>query len=74
MVEEGRKRTRSERGVVTRDDVARAVNSRYRTGMAAGWMAGIPMVATVRRLIFALTSWRTLRRLREQERKTKNED
>src|SRR5262245_20340474 len=47
MVEDGRKQTRAQRGVVTRDDVARAVHQRYRTGMAAGWMAGIPMVATV---------------------------
>jgi len=46
---------------------ARAVNSRYRTGMAAGWMAGVPLLATVRRLLFAFSSLFSLKRINERK-------
>ena len=55
IVEEARQRTRQERGVVTREDVARGVALRYRKTMAnTRWWAfgGLPILLTaVRNLI-----------------------
>ncbi len=54
LVEQVRRLTRRERGVVTREDVAREANRRYGKGMSGGWMVGMPTLASARRLMHSL--------------------
>ena len=66
IVEQARRLTRHVRGVVTRDDVMRGANRRYRQAMGAGWFAAFPSIVAIRRLVHALGSlalfWRHRRR------------
>jgi hypothetical protein len=66
IVEEARRLTRHLRGVVTRDDVLRDTNRRYRQGMGVGWFAAFPSIAAIRRLVHALASLALLRRHRRR--------
>jgi len=59
LVEEVRKLTRHERGVVTRDTVAATVDREYRRG-SGGWVVGLPTIAAARRLIHAVASLKRL--------------
>jgi hypothetical protein len=64
IVEEARGLTRHVRGALTRDQVMRTTNQRYRQGMMGGWFVGLPSIAAVRRLMHSLASLSFLRRHR----------
>jgi hypothetical protein len=66
IVEEARRLTRHVRGVLTRDDVMRDTNRRYRQGMGVGWFAAFPSIAAIRRLVHALGSLVSLGRHRRR--------
>jgi hypothetical protein len=74
IVEAARRESRAERGVVTREQIAREANRRYRQGLASGWMVGFPTVAALKRLVHAVAHLAVLRRLRrardESERRS----
>src|SRR4051812_26997308 len=63
-VEAARVRTRRERGVITRDDVANEMRSRYSRGMRTSWFAGFPSLSSAWRLMVSIGSLLTLRRWR----------
>ncbi|HEV7299288.1 MAG TPA: hypothetical protein VGN72_07985 [Tepidisphaeraceae bacterium] len=67
LVEEVRKLTRDERGVVTRDTVAAIANREYRRG-SGGWSVGFPTIAAARRLFHAMASLRWLRHFGSRRR------
>src|SRR3954469_23310389 len=48
IVEEARKQTRNERGVITRETVNRAVTANYRAGTGAGLFSAFPTIASMR--------------------------
>ncbi|MDB5323342.1 MAG: hypothetical protein JWN40_4973 [Phycisphaerales bacterium] len=62
IVEEARQQTRHYRGAVTREQIVRASNRRYRQAMTGGWFVGFPIVAAAMRLIHSLASLASLRR------------
>jgi hypothetical protein len=62
IVEEARKETRHYRGAVTREQIVRTSNRRYRQAMTGGWFVGFPSVTAAMRLIHALASFVSLRR------------
>jgi len=64
IVEAARRESRSERGVVTREQIAREANRRYRQGLASGWMIGFPTVAALKRLVHAVAHVAMLHRVR----------
>jgi hypothetical protein len=64
IVEEARQQTRHYRGAVTRQQIVRASNRRYRQAMTGGWFVGFPSVTAAMRLIQALASLASLRRPR----------
>jgi len=66
IVEQARRLTRHVRGVVTRDDILRDSNRRYRQAMGVGWFAAFPSIAAIRRLVHALGSLAFLRRWRRR--------
>ncbi len=63
MVEAERKDTRAERGVLTRDAVARGAEKAYRGAFSGGWVTGFPTIASARRLMHAIASMRWLKGL-----------
>ena len=68
IVEEARQQTRHYRGAVTREQIIRASNRRYRQAMTGGWFVGFPSVTAAMRLIHALASFASLRRRRPPPR------
>src|SRR5689334_892041 len=62
LVEEIRKETRAERGVVTRDDVVREAGRYHRGGTGVGLLSGFPTLAAVRRLLYSIGSFLALKR------------
>ena len=62
IVEEARRHTRHVRGALTREQIVRASNRRYRQAMTGGWFVGFPVVAAAMRLIHSLASLASLRR------------
>ena len=62
IVEHARQQTRAERGVVTREQVTKTVTANYRAGMGGGMIAGLPTIAAIRRLMFAIATMKFLRR------------
>ena len=64
LVEQARRQTRQERGVLTREDVVRDVDSRYRQSMAAGWFTALPTLSSARRLISSIANVMSLKRRR----------
>jgi hypothetical protein len=62
IVEQARQQTRHHRGAVTREQIVRASNRRYRQAMTGGWFIGFPSVAAAMRLIHSLASLAYLRR------------
>ena len=64
LVEEARRQTRHQRGVVTRDDVVRDVNLRYRQSMTTGWFTAMPTLSAARRLITSIANLMSLKRRR----------
>jgi len=62
IVEHARQQTRAERGVVTREQVMKTVTANYRAGMGGGMIAGLPTIAAIRRLMFAIATMKFLRR------------
>jgi hypothetical protein len=64
IVEEARGLTRHVRGAMTRDQIMRNVNQRYRQGMMGGWFVGLPSIVAVRRLMHSLASLAFLKRNR----------
>ncbi|HEY2589490.1 MAG TPA: hypothetical protein VGI81_27335 [Tepidisphaeraceae bacterium] len=72
LVEYVRKATRRERGVVTRDDVARSANRRYRQSWAPRWFSGMPTLSSGVRLLSGLRNLFALKKVhdhaREEER------
>ncbi len=66
ILEKARKFTRPERGVVTREQVAKAANAYHRSGSGNGMLAGLPTIAAIRRLLY---SFATLKFLRSKMRK-----
>lgn len=62
IVEHARRETRGQRGVVTRADVVRDVDRRYRRAMTPGWFLGMPTVAAAMRLLYSLGTLLSLRR------------
>jgi hypothetical protein len=65
-VEAARVRTRRERGVVTRDDVANEMRSRYSKGMRMSWFAAFPSLSSAWRLMISIGSMLTLKRWRRR--------
>jgi len=59
IVEDARQQTSDERGVVTYHQKIQHANHMYRRG-SSGWMAGIPSLGAVRRLLHAIASLRAL--------------
>ena len=68
MVESVRKATRAERGVVTRDDVVRDANRRYRQSWAPSWFSGLPTLSSGIRLLGGLRNLFALKKVRDQNR------
>ncbi len=66
ILEKARKFTRAERGVVTREQVAKAAKAYYRGGTGNGMLSGLPTIAAIRRLLY---SFATLKFLRSKTRK-----
>jgi hypothetical protein len=64
IVEAARRATRGHRGAATRDDVVREANRHYRRSMGVGWVAGMPTVAALKRLLHALAAAISLGRRR----------
>ena len=62
IVEEARQQTRHYRGAITREQIVRTSNRRYRQAMTGGWFVGFPVVAAAMRLIHSLASLSSLRR------------
>ena len=62
IVEAARQQTRHYRGAVTREQIVRVSNRRYRQAMTGGWFVGFPSVTAAMRLIHALASFASLRR------------
>ena len=69
IVEEGRRQTRAERGLVTREDVVREANRRYRGAMGTGILTGLPTAASAKRLFFAVLNVLALGRFRRRHDK-----
>jgi hypothetical protein len=65
-VEAARVRTRRERGILTRDDVANTMRARYSKGMRTSWFAGFPSLSSAWRLMIAVGSVLTLKRWRRR--------
>ncbi len=63
LVEYVRRATRHERGVVTREDVARTAVRRYRQSWSLTWFAGFPAIASGVRLVGALRNLLGFRRV-----------
>src|SRR5436309_1248687 len=59
MAEAARRATRHERGVVTRDDVMREANRRYRRIMGGGMLAAFPTMMAFKRLYYGLKNLMT---------------
>lgn len=68
LVEYVRKATRRERGVVTRDDVVRSANRRYRQSWAPSWFSGIASLSSGVRLLSGLRNLFALKKVRDQAR------
>jgi hypothetical protein len=68
IVEDGRRQTRAERGVVTRDDVVREANRRYRGAMGTGIVTGLPTAASAKRLFYAILNVLALGRFRRRDK------
>lgn len=66
LVEASRVRTRAARGVLTREDVAREMRSRYGKGMRVSWFAGWPTISSAWRLMVSIGAVLTLRRWRNR--------
>lgn len=66
IVEVERKATRGERGVLTREVVAKGLEKSYRGGQG-GWSTGFPTIAAARRLAHAISSLRWLTGLRKRQ-------
>ena len=64
ILELARKETRDERGVITREQVARTTRAYYRGGMGGGMLAGMPAIAALRRLLYSIATIKFLRRNR----------
>jgi hypothetical protein len=64
LVEAARVRTRRERGVLTRDDVAREMGARYSKGMRTSWFAALPTLSSAWRLMISIGNLLTFRRWR----------
>ena len=62
LVEQVRRMTRRERGVVTRQDVMRGINHNYGRGMRGGWLVGMPTLAAAFRLIYSILNLLRLKR------------
>ena len=61
ILEDARKFTRYERGVVTREQVAKATLAYHHGGMGNGMMAGLPSFAALRRLLYSIATLKFLR-------------
>src|SRR3982751_3184852 len=61
VVEEARRRTRDQRGVLTRDRVVGRAEALYRRSTSR-WFVGMPMLAAVWRLLHSLATLAALRR------------
>jgi hypothetical protein len=61
LVEEARRRTREQRGVLTRDRVVGRADALYRRSTSR-WFVGMPMLAAVWRLLHSLATLAVLRR------------
>lgn len=74
MVEAVRKATRAERGVVTRDDVVRDANRRYRQSWAPSWFSGLPTLSSGIRLLGGLRNLFALKKVRDDIREQKRDE
>ena len=68
LVEYVRKATRRERGLITRDDVVRSANRRYRQSWSPRWLSGMPTLSSGVRLLSGLRNLFALKKVREQAR------
>jgi hypothetical protein len=68
LVEYVRKATRSERGVLTRDEVMRDANRRYRQSWTPGWFAVLPTLTSGIRLLAGLRNLIALKKARGHRR------
>ena len=64
LVEYVRRATRSQRGVVTREDVKRDADKIYRRGMSS-WFAGVPTFGAAYRLLHSIMTLKMFRRLND---------
>src|SRR2546430_825637 len=55
IVEAARVATRQARGAITRDQVVRATERRYRRSMTVGWFVGFPAIAAAVRLLYSVS-------------------
>ena len=67
LVEYIRKATRRERGVLTRDDVMRDANRRYRQSWTPGWFAVLPTLSSGIRLLAGLRNLIALKKARNRK-------
>jgi len=61
ILEYARQQTRDERGVVTREQVAKATDAYYRGGTGGGIFAGMPTISAMRRLLYSIATLKFLR-------------
>jgi hypothetical protein len=62
IVEAARLATLELRGAITRDQVVRAADRRYRRSMTVGWFVGFPAIAAAMRLLYSVSTLLFLRR------------
>lgn len=62
IVEAARVATLELRGAITRDQVVRAADRRYRRSMTVGWFVGFPTIAAAVRLLYSVSTLLFLRR------------
>ncbi len=62
LVEEVRKLSRGERGILTRETIAAIADREYHRG-GGGWITGFPTLAAARRLVYSIGSFRWLWRV-----------
>jgi hypothetical protein len=62
IVEAARVATLGLRGAITRDQVVRATDRRYRRSMTVGWFVGFPVIAAAVRLLYSMSTLLFLRR------------
>ena len=67
LIEQVRRLTRNQRGVVTRNDIVRDADRRYRRAMG-GWFTGLPTFTAAFKLLNSLITLVGFRRIKNEKR------